>query len=108
MVIRIVDWDVATYIDEIFAPGILDRFKNPEVSQYYYTTTDRAGARCDYWFLYILSRLSAVEKQTMNGDIATVNEIYRNSVDRLLEEADGKARLVNMFENWFLSQSFED
>jgi Protein kinase domain len=104
MVIRIVDWDVATMIDEIFAPEILARFKNPEVSQYYYTTTDRAQTRCDYWFLYILSRLSAIEKQTMNGDIATVNEVYRNSVNRLLDETDGKAALVNLFEYWFSSQ----
>jgi len=104
MVIRIVDWDVATVIDEIFAPEILNRFKNPEVAQYYYTTTDRAQTRCDYWFLYILSRLSANEKQTMNGDIATVNEVYRNSVNRLLDEANGKAGLIGLFEVWFSLQ----
>jgi hypothetical protein len=78
-------------IDEIFDPAILDRFKNPEVSQYYYIAAEERRR-------VAIIGLSATEKQSMNGDIARVNEVYRISVNRQLDEAYGKAGLVNLCE----------
>jgi hypothetical protein len=103
--IRIVDWDVATVIGDKFPPAILKRRDTTEVSQYYYIPAERAEVRCDYWFLYILSKLTGDEKKNMNGSIVNVNEVFRKSVDRMVEEVGGKANLVGNFEDWFRDQS---
>jgi hypothetical protein len=99
--IRIVDWDVATFDKDDFSPEILNRLRNTEVSHYYYKKRSPAERKCDYWFLYILSRLDQSEREEMNGDVSRVNEVYRKIVDRCVANSGDRETLTSDFETWF-------
>ena len=101
--IRIVDWDVATFVGEDFPSSIKDRLASTEVAQYYYICDGgRADIRCDYWFLFILSNLQDEEWLSLNGSVENVNYVYRKSVDRL----NSKTGLYSRFEKWFKEHSY--
>ena len=97
MLIRIIDWDAATFLGEDFTHTMSARLVKVDVAQYYYASSKTAQKACDYWFLYIMSRLNDDERRQMNGDVSSVNEAYMNAVDRLVIDAGGREKLVATF-----------
>lgn len=101
IVIRIVDWDAATFTNDSFTDRMKMRLKDKNNSAYYWKSNGTAEARCDYWFLFVVSNLTDEERAEMNGSQATVNEVYRNSVTR--QRHDDKL-LDDSFQEWYNSQ----
>lgn len=87
VVIRIVDWDAATFIGDSFTQKMNDRLNSSSHKPYYWPSIEeKADKRCDYWFLFILSQLSYDERLNMNGGaVDVVNSIFVKCVERLRE-----------------------
>jgi serine/threonine protein kinase len=83
IIIRIVDWDAATFDGDSFTSDMELRLANDVNAQYYWKSDGPAEPKCDYWFLFILTHLTAEERNAMNGDTpAEVNQVYKDSVTR--------------------------
>lgn len=103
MIIRIVDWDAATLTGDSFTDKMETRLKLPENSAYYWKSKGVAEAKCDYWFLFILTHLTDNERNSLNGEEpSTVNDAYKRIVNR--QRADDES-LNSTFERWYNSQS---
>ena len=100
IVIRIVDWDVATLKGHSLTEEMLERLATAE-NLVYYWFSGQADPRCDYWFLFILSNLTENERQTMNGEASTVNWAYQDSVNR---QRKADEFLNDTFEQWYCDQ----
>ena len=97
----VVDWDVATFKQDSFSKLVEERLENESISQYYYKKKGSAEPKCDYWFVYILSRMNQSEKVAMNGDINQINKVYRDVVDRCAQEAGDRDKLTILFDSWY-------
>lgn len=65
IVIRFVDFDVASFVDCEFDTGIRDHLRSGEFhsSHYYWHETEKASVKHDAWFVYIYSQMSDTERR---------------------------------------------
>ena len=103
IIIRIVDWDSATFIGDAFTPKMSKVFVSEDEKFYYWMQSGHAEPKCDAWFVFTLSNLSEEEQKAMHGDVSTVNLTYRGAVDRQLQSYGGRVSLNAQFETWFSS-----
>lgn len=100
IIIRIVDWDAATFVGDSFTSDMESRLKNNDNAQYYWKSGGPAEPKCDYWFLYILKNLTAEERNAMNGNTPSdVNQVYKNSVTRQSQSKNLKISFVKWYDD---------
>ncbi len=105
--IRIVDWDVATFMGERFPEAISEVFQVESSRQYYWVNNGVAEPKCDAWFLFVLSKMTSQERENVNGEVHHVNSAYKKVVDRLTQDK-GSEGLKNEFEAWFETEWNKD
>ena len=103
LIIRIIDWDAATFIGDAFTAKIGNVFLSEEKKNYYWKPSLCAEPKCDAWFVYILSRLNEQERMQMQSNDNVVNRAYQSAVERLLKDAGSREALHDEFEIWYVN-----
>jgi hypothetical protein len=102
--IKIVDWDVASFISEPLDVNIIQAMMEKDALAPYYwggfgaTTAD---PRHDAWFVFIASLLTAedlLEFDSLNNEAKRIITLHNSVIDRLYKE---NAQLTEEFEYWY-------
>ena len=117
IVIRFVDFDVASFLGHDFDSGIRNLLQSTDFSKnnYYWNESDVASEKHDAWFVYMYSNMTMDERRA-SSDAAS-----RKDVDGVISNYWGLARRVNnkrdysdrsyetRFNTWFLDswQNFD-
>ena len=113
IVIRFVDFDVASFLGRKFDSGIRNLLESTEISNshYYWNESNVASEKHDAWFVYMFSKMTMDERRVSSDaasrkDIDGVNSNYWQLVRRVSSSCDYGDR--SQFNTWFLDswQSF--
>ena len=110
IVIRFVDFDVASFIGCKFDRGIGELLESLDTSRkhYYWHESDVASEKHDAWFVYLYSQMTQDERKASSqaankNDEAAVVTSYWNLVRRLNGLYDqNKRNMVDEFNGWFI------
>jgi serine/threonine protein kinase len=107
IVIRFVDFDVASFLGHKFDSGIRNLLEGTEFSRshYYWKESNVASEKHDAWFVYMFSKMTMDERRASSDaasrkDVGGVNSNYWKLVHRVRSSCDYGDRA--QFNTWFL------
>ncbi|KAI8892471.1 hypothetical protein BC833DRAFT_570071 [Globomyces pollinis-pini] len=84
--LRIIDWDVATFVGESFTDQMEERLSKSSLGSYYYKRNGSAEFKCDSWFVFVLASLNKEEIVRFCKEPDDRPKVFQDAVRRLYEK----------------------
>jgi len=106
IVIRFVDFDVASFIDRDFDVGISNKLGSMEISKshYYWNESKVASEKHDAWFVYLYSKMTLDERRA-SSEAATKKDVDAviSNYWRLVQRMRSTCNIVAEFNTWLVA-----
>jgi hypothetical protein len=116
MKIKIIDWDVAHFVDVAIDKSVMERMVSGPAKDYYWLPNPpvlSATERHDAWYIFVCSLLTEDERKASNDAacnpdnstaVRLVNTAYVTAQERIITERSDRKALNAEFDEWFANE----